>query len=289
MNAKVLMAKEYGIDWNNADDAQKYRDELESRVYEGLLYNYAVQILLNESGYTLDNEDISALVQKEMEALIDECGSKRQYKIYLAENYLTDRIARFNISISYALNELLFLLNDRGVFSEYVNFDIESINPDNALYFNEDDYSEALGLLLGGNIWVRSEHIFISADINDAEALALSLKDKAKDGKSLSELASENASFQYQELYQFEGELDPEFFGAVCSVEEQDVTVIQLDSGWYVIKRLAPPMEFIFNNCYDIAYQYLFIKMNEHIAEYEKTLTIEFTDFGKSIDLTKMN
>ena len=68
MNAQVLMAKEYGIDWNNADDAQKYRDELESRVYEGLLYNYAVQILLNESGYTLDNEDISALVQKELEA-----------------------------------------------------------------------------------------------------------------------------------------------------------------------------------------------------------------------------
>jgi len=284
-----LMAKEYGIDWNDPEDAEQYRSELESRVYDGLIYNYAVQILLKESGYTIDNESITSAVQEEIESLIDECGGRRDYKKYLKENYLTDRVARLNISISYALHELLFLLNDRGAFGEYVKFDIERINPSDEFYFSNDDYSEALGLFLGGNVWVRSEQIFISSDITNAEELAHELFEKAKDVKSLSELASSDTNFKYDTFYQFEGELDPDFYNAVCSVEENEITVLNLEAGWYVIKRLSPPMDYIFNNCYELAYQYLFIKMNEHIAEYEKTLNIEFTDFGRSIDLTKMN
>jgi len=287
MNAKSLMAKEYGIDWNNASDAEKYRAELEKRVYDGLVYNYAIQLLLGDSGYTIDNEDIQNAVQTSIQQLIDDCGGRRQYKKYLKENYLTDRVVRLNLAISYAVNELFFLLNDQGAFDEYVNFDIERINKNNGLYYSEDDFAEAYLLLLGGNILVHSEDIFIPKGTENAAEIADVMLLDAQNGKELKTLANENG-FEHEQFYHFDGELDKDFFNTVKELEENEITVLELDTGWYVIKRLPPDGSYIFFNCYDLAYEYLFLKMNERIAEYEKTLVIELTDFGKSVDITKM-
>jgi len=288
LNSKKLMAQEYGIDWNKTDDAEKYRAELEKRVYEGLVYNYAIQLLLKDNGYTIDNETIQQAVQTEIRQLIDECGSKKEYKKYLEDNYLTDRVVRLNIAISYAINELFFLINDQGVFDEYVDFDIESVNINNKLYYSEEDFFEAYLMLLGGDIFVHSEDFFIPNETPDAEEIAKELLTEAQGGRSLKELAKENG-FNYEELYHFDGELDPDFFNAIVSVGENELILLNLDSGWYVIKRLPPDEEYVYLNCYDLAYEYLFLKMNEHISEYEKTIEIELTDFGKSLDLTKIN
>ena len=110
LNTKKLMTEEYGVDWSNSADAEKYNSELEKRVYEGLLYNYAVQLILKDSGYSLDTQSITDAVQSEMVQLIDECGGKKAYKKYLKENHLTDRVVRLNLAISYALNELVYRL-----------------------------------------------------------------------------------------------------------------------------------------------------------------------------------
>lgn len=289
MNAKTLMAQEYNINWDDSDDAEKHRQELESRVFEGLVYNYAVAILLAENGYGLDTPSIQDAVQAEIKQLIDECGSRAKYKKYLSENYLTDRVARFNLSISYALNELLFMLNDTGAFDEYVEFDIECINPANELYYNDEDFFEAYLMLLGSGIMLRAEDIFIPKDTPDGENIVNSIFSQAKQGDTyLSEIAEQYPAAQYETLYLFEGEYDEKFFNAVASIEEEDVTLLSLDSGWYIIHRLAPSGDYVYQNCYNLAYEYLFLKMNEHISEYEKTLTIEFTNFGKSLDITKI-
>ena len=143
-------------------------------------------------------------------------------------------------------------------------------------------------MLLGGNIFVHSEDIFIPKETSNAEKISQSVFEEAKSGKSLKELAS-SYNFNYEELYHFDGELDQDFFDAVASIEENDTTLLQLESGWYIIKRLPPDENYVYINCYDLAYEYLFLKMNEHISEYEKTLNIEFTDFGKSLDITKIS
>ena len=80
MSSKKLMSDEYGVDWSKSEDAQQYRAELEKRVYEGIIYNSAVQLILNDSGYSIDTQSIKDAVQSEMVQLIDQCGGKNKYK-----------------------------------------------------------------------------------------------------------------------------------------------------------------------------------------------------------------
>ena len=146
MNAKKVMGEYYGIDPDSDEFAQKYSEELKNRVFDGLKYNYAVQLLFEDGGYSIEETNIQNAVQSKMQELIDECGSKRKYREYLEENFLTDRLQRFNIAISYASSELLYILNDSGALKEYVDFDFTSISFGD-IYFTLEDYSAAMDLL----------------------------------------------------------------------------------------------------------------------------------------------
>ena len=86
MNAKKVMGEYYGIDPDSDEFAQKYGEELKTRVFNGLKYNYAVQILFADGGYTIDDQNIQSAVQSKIEELINECGSRKKYVEYLEEN-----------------------------------------------------------------------------------------------------------------------------------------------------------------------------------------------------------
>ncbi len=291
MNAKTLMAQSYGIDWNDPDDAAKYSEELSRRVFSGLKYNYAVQLLFADTGYTIDNTYIQEAVNNRMIELIDECGSRSAYIAYLRENFMTDRLLRFNIAIAYAVNELVYSLCDSGAFDEYgIDFDLEALSASDpqypALYYPED-YQKALSFLIAETVILRSEHIYIPETLENAEALASDLFAQAEGGGSLTDLASGLSSkgVVREELTQVKGERNPDYYNAADKLEHNNLTLLHTEAGWYVIRRLELDMEYVLYYYFDLIYTYLSIVTNEHISKYEDTLELVLTDFGKSIDL----
>ncbi len=292
MNAKTLMAQSYGIDWNDPDDAAAYMEELSRRVFSGLKYNYAVQLLFAETGYTIDNSYIQAAVDQRMVELIDECGSRSAYIAYLKENFMTDRLLRFNIAIAYAVNELVYSLCDSGAFDDYgIDFDIEALTSSNPALYYPEDYQKAISLLLSETMILRSEHIYIPETLENSGNIASDLFARAEGGDDLTELASglSSSGVVREELTQVKGERNPDYYNAADKLEKNDLTLLHTEAGWYIIRRLELDIEYVMTYYFDLVYTYLSIITNEHISVYEDTLELVLTDFGKSIDLVQVN
>lgn len=287
MNAKIRMAETYGIDWNDATAAEEHREELYNRVLGGLRFNYAVQLLFDDSGYTIEDTNVSAATQEKIKSLIDECGGRNGYISYLEENHLTDRVLRFNVAISFASNELVYSLTDSGALDEYISFDLSAINSESD-NFNLTDYLAALELLYDGNILLRTEHVFIPNSVSDAKEKAMSIYMSVLGEESLSSLADKDEDIVHEEFYQVEGERNKTYFDAAAALNENAYNYVQTDSGWYVIRRLAPDMSYVSENYFDLIYSYISIKVNEKIEAYADTLELVWTDFGKDLDLTKI-
>ena len=287
MNAKKVMGEYYGIDPDSEEFAQKYSEELKNRVFDGLKYNYAVQLLFEDGGYSIEEANIQNAVQSKMQELIDECGSKRKYREYLEENFLTDRLQRFNIAISYASSELLYILNDSGALKDYVDFDFTSISFGD-IYFTLEDYSAAMDLLYSESILINTEYIFVSADIADHESIASSCHAQLLDGASLSEIAKSNSSVSYKSLHIVEGTRDTNYFDAAKALSHEESCCITTSSGSFVIKRIELDPDYVNNNYYDLIYTYLSVKVNEQTEAYAKDLELVLSDFGKTLDILKI-
>lgn len=287
LNAKKVMGEFYGIDPESEEFASKHSEELKNRVFEGLKYNYAVQLLFEDGGYSIEDQNIQKAVQDKMCELIDECGSKRKYRNYLEENYLTDRLQRFNIAISYASSELLYLLNDSGALREYVDFDFTSISFGD-IYFTLEDYSAAMDLLYSESMLINTEYVFIPASVQDHKELADTYLSEANGGKVLEEIAKSNVNTSYKSLHVVEGTRDKNYFDAAKALLSGENTCITTDSGSFVIKRLELDPDYVNNNYYELIYTYLSVKVSERTDEYAKTLELVLTDFGKSLDIMKI-
>ncbi len=291
MNAKTLMAESHNINWNDPSDAEKHREELERRVFSGLKYNYAVQILFAENGYTIENDYIQSAVDQRMVELIDECGGRWGYIQYLKENFLTDRVLRFNIAIAYAVNELIYSLCDSGAFDGYgIDFDIEALTSANPALYYPDDYQKAISFLLEEKVILTAEHIFVPADLSNGELKAKNLFERAVAGEKLSELAKglDVDGIIHEKLTTVEGELNSDYYNAVRALDHGSMTLLKLESGWYVLHRLELDIEYVMRYYFDLIYTYLSIKTNENLTAYEADMEIELTEFGRSLDLTKI-
>ena len=289
VNNRQIFAETYSLSPDGGSDWLPYLEEFEQSVYEGLKYNYAVQILLKESGYSLDNESIQSAVSEDVKAIIDQCGGRSEYKKYLSDMVLTDRLLRFNISIAYATNELLLLMNDRGAFDDKVTFDIELLADASPLPSNplHDEFFKAMSQLMSGDIYIRAESVLIPKSISDSELVAKSVLDKANSGESLSEIQKKHSdSCKYTASVDvFETDV---YFEPLKSISENSYTMVQTDDGYRILKRMPYDVNYIQQNCYTIAYAYVESVFRQSVSSYASTLTIELTDFGNTMDLIKI-
>lgn len=288
INAKKMMSQSYGVDWSNENDVSEYRDKLSNSVFSGLKYNYAVQLLFRDSGNSFDDPKIERAVQDRISELIDACGGRKAYIEYLHENCLTDRVLRFNLAVSFAVNELIYILCDNNVFDEYgVDFDIEAISVGSP-YFNYSDFSKAMELLYSGNIVLRTEHIYVPMSLPSADIISDDLYKSVKSGISLSNAAESIDHIKYETLTQVKGERDPSYYEAAEAINENDIALVCTESGYYIIKRMELDPEYLNNYYFELIYTYVSLKTGEHISAYQDTIDLTLTDFGKSIDLVKL-
>ena len=289
-NNKALFAEKYSLSADGGDAWKPYCEEFEKSVYDGLKYNYALQILLMESGYSLDNQSIQAAVDEDIKGIIDQCGGRAEYKKYLKDMMLTDRLLRFNISIAYASNELLLLMNDRGAFDDKVDFDIELLADASPLPSNplHNEFFKAMAELMSGDIYLQAESVFVPKKLSDHEALAKSVLDRANAGESLSDIQKEcSEKCEYTALADiFETDI---YFEPLKSISENGYTMVKTDDGYRILRRMPYDMNYIQQNCYTIAYAYVEAVFKQSVNNYASTLKIELTDFGKSLNLIEIN
>ena len=272
MQAKKSLGLLYGIDWNNADDAEKYREELTNKVYESLGRNYTILSLFEETYAQYD--DINASVDADVKKLIDSCGGRQGYIEYLAENFLTDRIVRQNLKVNACEFELLTYYSEieseidtsYGAIFEYI--------------FNDEKYSEL----------IRVMHICVEGNSEQSLELALSLRSRIVGGEDVFALAKEHSA-DYESMgksgdYISRGDYFDEYEKVAFAMLVDEISEpLLIGTDYYVICRLEKEHSYLMEN-YEYLYQkYLYLELDKIVGELYDDLKVEKTEFGASIDL----
>jgi hypothetical protein len=280
MNYKNQFKVRYGEGiWDNEETAAKYRAELEETVFQNITVNYAVLSLCAEAGISIENETIQSAVKDYFVSLVDEVGGRSNYRKSLEENYATDHFMRFTIGVDYCQNELFY------VYTE-----------DLALI--EKDEEKIYDIIMAGN-FVRTLHVYIQNDAGDDVAAnrkkAEEVRGKLLAGTDIKTIigSSVNEDFNLTSTdgyYFTRGEMVKSYEDAAFALNIGGISeVVETDSGFYVIERLALETSYVLANLSDLAQQYQYARLNEFIDAEQARLTLTLNDYGKSIDLTKIN
>ena len=275
VQAKKSLALIYDIDWDNIDDAEKYRDELSRAVYESLGRNYIILSLFDEIYAQYD--DINASVDADMKKLIDSCGGKQGYIDYLEENFLTDRIVRRNLKVNACEFDLL------TYYSE-IESDIDTGYDAVFEYMLNDEIDSEL---------IRVMHICIEGNSEESFDRALELRQNIVSGADVFALAKEHSA-DYTSMgesgdYISRGDYFDEYEEIAFAMLPGEVSVpVLIGADYYVICRLEKEQAYIMEN-YEYLYQkYLYLEFDKIIGELYEDQKLEKTPFGESLDLVSI-
>ncbi|MBQ8397898.1 MAG: peptidylprolyl isomerase [Clostridia bacterium] len=273
-NLKDQMAGYYGTDiWASESTAAPYLEELKSGVADMGRYNAAVLSLCAEFGISIDETAIQEDVQAEVEALVEECGSMKEYQAALAEYHMTDRLFRYMTGVTLCETELYNVLLDLGLLD------------------NSDEGAEAF---FASDDFIRTLHIYIgndagdSVDANRAEAEAILKElDAGADFNTLIGRHSEDFYMTTTNGYYFtRGEMDVSYETAAFALAENTYSdVVATDTGFYIIQRLPKDADYINRNFEDLKHQYLSALFYNMIEARRDEITLTETAYGQSLSL----
>lgn len=264
--------------WENAETAELYRDVLEKEVASAIKHDCAVVKLANGVGYGLGSSAVGEYVDGFLEELVDELGGMRAYKKYLKENYMTDSFLRLTVSTDYLENVIRYAYIELGLIS--------------------DDVNEIYEMIMDGNIYIRTAHIFISATKDgrsDSESRALAEEaylalQNGDTFSSVMERYNEDGDMNADEgMYFLEGEVDSLYADTAKGLGYREYSgVISTGGGYVIVRRLKPDAQYVMLNISTLMEQYQFYEISREISECQDKLVFTPNDLFNSIDLTKM-
>ncbi len=265
--------------WKDTATAQKYSDELYELVTRNITANYAVLSLCAEVGITTDAKEIQESVTSYINEMAEELGGRSQYKKQLKAENATDHFLRFTIAVDYCQNELYYsYTQDLGLI--------------------ETDFEKIYDYIMADN-FVRTVHVYIQNDKDDDveknRAAAENVVEQIKNGESINKLigSSVNEDFDLTTTdgYYFgRGEMLQAYEDAAFALEVNEVSgVVETPTGFYVIKRLPLESAYVMQHLTTLIDQYQYSELNKYIDQRQEQLSIEFNDYGKSLDLTAIN
>ncbi len=271
---KDLFASTYGATiWDTPESAEQYRAELEETVFRIMLSNYAV--LATCKNYmpkeSIEDKSLDKSVDEYIEEIIENYGGKKEFQAALKESHMTENLARFTYRVALLENELLYVLTD----------DLSRI---------ENDPTRFAAWLKDGNC-VYVQHIFVSKEtegakekIDDVRAQILSGSADIEDfvGKAINEdLENVNPYFVVRDVYTQAIESAVFALDEVGSVSQ----AVDTGDGYYLFQRLPYEEAQLTSRTDDLLYSYQWAHVEKIVEAQKETLTIEWNDYGKSIDL----
>lgn len=276
-NLKEQMAAYYNSDiWADSAAAEPYLEELRVGVEDMSRYNAAVLSLCAEYGIKIEDSAIQDEVQTEVEALVEECGSMKDYQAALDEYHMNDRLFRYITGITLCETELYNVLLDLGTLD------------------NSDEGAEAF---FASDDFIRTLHIYIGNDtgesIEENRAEAESLVKELDNGADFNKLIGSHSEDFYMTTtngYYFTyGEMDLAYEKAAFALAEGEYSgVVETDSGFYIIRRLPKDESYINRNFEDLKTQYLSALFYNIIEARRDEITLTMTEYGQALSLWKI-
>ena len=265
--------------WDDAATAHKYSDELYELVTRNITANYAVLSLCAEVGITTDAKEIQESVTNYINEMADELGGRGEYKKQLKAENATDHFLRFTIAVDYCQNELYYsYTQDLGLI--------------------ETDFEKIYDYIMADN-FVRTIHVYIQNDKDDdveqnraaAEKVVQQIKNGEDIKKIIGSSVNEDFDLTTTDGYYFgRGETLQAYEDAAFALDVNEVSgVVETPTGFYIIQRLPLESAYVMQHLTTLIDQYQYSALNKYIDERQAQLTIEFNDYGKSLDLTAIS
>ncbi len=214
---KSELISAYGEDIFEGADAQKYREMLKEGVIDGICANYATVFLCEEAMISLGEDAVISRVDQKMQLLVDELGGMSEYKKYLRDNGLTDRLVRFTTELSLLQSELMYVYID----------DIARI---------EDDDDKVFDIIEDEFIAVR--HIFIPHSEGDTMQKAVKALESGSDFSSLIVQYNRDGEMSTGGQFILRGYMSDEYEAVAFSLAEGERSGVVSDAkGLYIIER----------------------------------------------------
>ena len=256
--------------------------------FQGLEKSYMLDLLLREEyGYLpadMEDEDIQAAVDQQIEQTIAECGGKKAFKQQLKGYYMTERFLRFTLAVAQMENELRFILQDVGKIPATTDAFMTWMEDGNAVYV---------------------QHILIRNDEGDdpaanralAETLRAQLANgEVKIGDLVGKAASNEEPYNIMPYYVVRDVAEQALEDAVFALTAVgDVSeVVETETGYYVFVRMPEETAegvnlTMMSKVQELYTSYQWAKTEEFVQAQRAKVKIVFNDFGKSIDLLEID
>ncbi len=283
LSYKDMFAATYGQDiWATPESAETYRAELEETVGRVMLNNYAVLAACNYymgdamAAGAMEDKDIVAAVDAQIEELKNSYKSESDYKAALKAMYVSEHFLRFTLTVAQLENELLHVLTqDLGLIEDNLTDFYEWLKDGNSVYvqhiFIENDKGEDKEANRQKAESVRDQ---LRADPNAIIALS---GDVTVDD----DLANINPYYIVRDVYVESVETAALSLGSVGDVSD----VIEVENGFYVLIRMEDSEQTLLAQSTALLDSYQWAKVEAEVDSFRDDIALELNDYGKTIDL----
>ena len=269
LSVRDLLEETYGAEiWNDPATAEAHRAELESEILSKLAQDYAVlaasAIYLPDR--SLDDADIQSTVDAAIKEMTEALGGKKEYKQYLSQVYMTDRLMRYSLAKAELENALMDAL--------FSGTELES--------------DTAFSAWLTDGNFIRMKRIE-SADSAKIE----SIRNDLLSGKTPEEAIAGTGASLSAAFYLVRGfdEKDPMLEADAFSLETVGSVgqIREINNGYRILVRVEDNTEmFLANQASAYRDSLRTARANAILSEIEASVSVVFNDYGKSIDLLKI-
>lgn len=275
---KHKLYEKYG-DYETLPEERKalYDAELREAVSEKVKHNYVVLALCEKYDIDPYSYEVDNLVNDDIKALVDEIGSKKEYKKWLSDNAITDEVVRF----AYRVDHLESML-------------ISELRKANKFEFTEPN-PEFLDAVMDDDRFIKVIHAYYPKDMKKYEGFIDSVtlpKVRAEEALAKLKAAGNDDDDVYSvmktligtspfvegysvmnssDYYIIEGMMHEYYDDAAFELELYEYSnVVELEEGYYVIMRVPKVREEVARLADDLViyYQYATLyAMEDEIGE----------------------
>lgn len=283
MTYKSMLENTYGKGiWDDPATAEQYRAELEELVWSNLLNNYAVLAACNyymgdamKAG-AMEDEDIVAAVDAQIQEMKDSYGSKKEYKDTLKEEFLTENFIRFTLTVAELENELLYVVTqDLGLIENDLEKFVQWLKEDNCVYV---------------------QHILVSNDVGEdkeanrqkAEGIRQQLlNDPSQITKMIGKEDIDDDYYNIDPYYIVRDVYVKEMENAAFALDAVgDVSeVVETEDGFYILVRMEDSEQILLTKSTALLKSYQWAKVEQLIEGFRDEISVELNDYGKTLDI----
>ncbi len=285
----ALLKDEYGENiWDDPASAEKYRAELEELVKENLNENYVVLSTCRNLGIPTQGSEINEYVDGQLKEIRDSFDSRKDYKKWLDEHWMTEHYLRFSIAISYLESAIYYTLLDNDLYQ-----------------YRHDNIDEFLDYVEFGGKYVRVVHVYIKNEDGDDFASNLAKAQQVSDelqaitdpDERRTKMSEFIGSAINEDLYSVStdgyyftrGEMDEDYENAAFDLDIGDVSnPVVCSGGNFVLMRLPLEEEYIIKNAQKLLNNYHSVALGIYEDQFRPDCIVHFNEYGSGIDLVAL-